>query len=368
MDFDLSEAQKILLDTARNFFEKEAKDLARKIEKTGEYPLEFWRKMSELGWLGIVFPEEYGGTNGDFVDLILLLEEMGKALIPGPYISTVISGLAILHFGTEKQKKEILPKLTEGKLILIPALMNPQPKAPRSKNRERMDMKKGVWELSGIKLFVPYAHLANGFLYKSEARKEKTFFLVDAKSEGVRWELLKTIAWDGQCQVFLDRVKVPRANILGGRGKGEGIAQKIEEWGALSQCAFLLGMLEKVLEMALKHAKQREQFERPIGSFQAIQHQCADMITEIDKVKFLTYRAAWKLSEQNSAPQEISMAKARASDASRQVCLLGIKIHGGIGISEEHDLQLYFRRAKAAEISFGDGHFHREIVAEHMGL
>jgi alkylation response protein AidB-like acyl-CoA dehydrogenase len=140
------------------------------------------------------------------------------------------------------------------------------------------------------------------------------------------------------------------------------------EWGALFQSAFILGLLEKVLEMTVAYAKQREQFGSLIGSFQAIQHQCADMATEIDKVKYLTYHAAWKLSNQLPAKSEISMAKARASDASRTVCLQGIKVHGGIGITEEHDMQLYFRRAKVAEVAFGDGDFHREIVAQQMGL
>jgi alkylation response protein AidB-like acyl-CoA dehydrogenase len=173
---------------------------------------------------------------------------------------------------------------------------------------------------------------------------------------------------DGQCQISLEKVQVPQGNQLGEEGKGGVISARMGEWGALAHSAFILGLLEKVLGFTVEHAKQREQFGRPIGSFQAIQHQCADMATEIDKIRFLAYRAAWKLSQKMPAGKEISMAKARASDASRKVCLLGIKIHGGIGISEEHDLQLYFRKAKAAELAFGDGSFHREIVAREIGL
>lgn len=369
MDFDISEPQKILLDSARNFFGKEAKDFARKIEKDEkQFSPEFWQKMAQLGWQGIVFPEEYGGSDGDFVDLLLLLEEMGKALIPGPFISTIVSGLAILHFGSEEQKRKLLPSMIEGKLIVTPALLKPEAQSKERPDVEAVLPKPGLYEMSGTRLFVPYAHVANWFIYQSEWGGRKTFFLIDAKSQGVSCSLLKTIAMDGLCQVSLEKVQVPQGNRLGEEGQGEVISTQIEEWGALAYSAFVLGHLEKVLAFTVEHAKQREQFGKPIGSFQAIQHQCADMVTEMDKIKFLVYRAAWKLSQNMPATKEISMAKARASDASRKVCLLGIKIHGGIGISEEHDLQLYFRKAKAAEIAFGDGSFHREIVARELGL
>ncbi len=369
MDFDFSEPQRLLLDSAKCFFEKEGKDQARKIEKEAKQFLpEFWRKMAELGWMGIVFPEEYGGTEGDFVDLVLLLQEMGKALIPGPYIATIVSGLAILCFGSEEQKKTLLPLLAEGKLIAIPALFEPKGQTGGRKQVESVLPKQGGYEVNGTRLFVPYAHVADRLLYACEWGKGKTFFLIDAKSVGVSSFLLPTIAVDGQCQVTLANVQVPREDRLGMEGGGEVISASMEEWGALAQSAFILGLLEKVLSLTVEHAKQREQFGKPIGSFQAIQHQCADMATEIDKIRFLVYRAAWQLGRKMPASKEISMAKAKASDASRKVCLLGIKIHGGIGISEEHDLQLYFRKAKAAEIDFGDGAFHREIIAHEMGL
>jgi alkylation response protein AidB-like acyl-CoA dehydrogenase len=324
--------------------------------------------MAQLGWSGIVFPEEYGGTEGDFVDLLLLLEEMGKALIPGPFISTIVSGLAILHFGSEEQKRKFIPPMIEGKLILAPALMKPEAREKGRQDVEALLPKAGLYEISGTRLFVPYAHVANWFIYQAELGGRKTFFLVEGKSPGVSSSLLKTIALDGQCQVSLEKVQVPQENRLGEEGQGEVISSRMGEWGALAHSAFILGLLEKVLAFTVEHAKQREQFGKPIGSLQAIQHQCADMVTEIDKIKFLTYRAAWKLSQKMPAEKEISMAKARASDASRKVCLLGIKIHGGIGISEEHDLQIYFRKAKAAEIAFGDASFHRDIVAREIGL
>lgn len=369
MDFNFSESQQILVNSAKSFLEKGVKDLARKMEKTEKgYSLELFKKMADLGWMGIVFPEEYGGTDGNFIDLILLLKEMGRTLVPGPFIPLILSGLAILQYGKEEQKKELLPPLIVGEKILTPALMPPDFKAAESPVVEQVNVKKGYFTLSGIRLFVPYGHVTDWYIYKAELNSGPALLLIDAKSPGIKASVLRTIAGDKQCELVLDNVEVPEKNILVSQEKGLEAIKAMGEWGAIFQCAWILGMLEKVLEMTVEHAKQREQFGKLIGSFQAIQHQCADMATAIDKVKFLTYQAAWKLSEKMPATREISMAKAKASDASRNVCLLGIKIHGGIGISEEHDIQLYFRRAKAAELAFGDGDFHREIVAKQIGL
>lgn len=370
MNFGLSKEQDAIQKAANEFLAKEAKNIAREVEETEKgYSPELWRKIAELGWMGVGFPEIYGGNGGDFVDLILLLEEMGRVLFPGPFIPGVVcSGLAILEYGSELQKKEFLSKLTNGQLLIIPAFIEPSSLAIDCSVKNKITMKKGDYILSGTRLFVPYAHLADWFIYGISDDGDKTLFLVNAKSAGIDCHLLETIASDMQYEVVFDKVRVPRANILGEMEKGEEIVSKISERGALSQCGFILGLLEQVLKISVEHAKMRVQFERPIGSFQAIQHQCADIVTEIEQVKFLTYQAAWKLSQNLSATKEISMAKARASDASRRVCLLGIKIHGGIGIIIDYDMQLYFRRAKAAELAFGDADFHRETVAKELGL
>lgn len=370
MNFNLTEEQAAIQNAAREFLEKEAKDLAREVEGTEEgYSCELWWKMADLGWMGISFPEEYGGSGGDFVDLILVLEEMGRALVPGPFIpSTVCSGHALLKYGSEAQKRELLPGLTGGKVIMTPALTRPESFETQCSVKERVKVEKGDYVLSGTRLFVQFGHLTDWFIYGAETDKGSALFLVNTKSPGVNCNLLKTIASDRQCEVVFDKVRVPKTNVLGEIGKGEEIVDKINEWGALSQCGFILGLLQQVLRMSVEYAKKREQFGKLIGSFQVIQHQCADMATDIDEVKFLSYQAAWKLSEQPPATKEISMAKARASDASRRVSLLGTKIHGGIGIIVDYDMQLFFRRAKGAELAFGDGDFHRELLAKQLGL
>jgi len=369
MDLGFSKSEKLLVESARGFLAKEAAGIFRETELSeAGYSKSLWRKMAQLGWMGILFPEQYGGMDGNILELILLLEEMGKALVPGPFISTMISGYALLRYGTEKQKEEILPRLTAGRHIIIPCFIAPGPAAGDTKFKETSDLRDGQYRLSATRLFVPYAQSADGFLFETRTQPGKTLFLIDSKTPGIICRPFETLAADKQCEVVLDRVSVPPINIVGSEGRGAAIKNEIELWGALCESAYILGLLEKVLEMAVNHAKIREQFGRPIGSFQAIQHQCADMVTDIDKLKFLTYQAAWKLSQNISAGKEIHMAKARASDASRRVTLLGIKIHGGVGITQEYDLQFYFRRAKAAEAAFGDGDLHREMVAQSLGL
>jgi len=372
MDFSLSDEQKIMLASAKSFLGKEAKDLYRKMEenKTQEgYSPDIWRKMADLGWLGIVFPEEVWGTGGGFVDLVLLIEETGRALLPGPYIPTMISGLAILKYGSEEQKTEMLAKIVEGNCILSYALTEPDPCVPGNRTEEKVTVDSdGSYIISGTRLFAPFAHVAHWLLYETDTGEGKTLFLVNTKSLGVTFTPFESIAVDKLCEVNLKEVKVPKDCILGKMGNGNEITSDVKKWGALSESAYITGMLEWILETTVAYAKERVQFGSPIGSFQAIQHQCANMATDIDRTKFLTYRAACELDDGQSAESEVSMAKAWASDSARRVSLLGCKIHGGVGISKEHDMTLYFCKAKACELSFGGGDFHREIVAERLGL
>ena len=369
MDLGLSKSEKLLVESARGFLEKEAAGIFRETESTEDgFSRHLWRKMAELGWMGILFPGQYQGMDGNILELILLLEEMGRALVPGPFIATMISGNGLLQYGTKKQKEEILPALSAGQQIIIPCFTAPELDAGDINRKEQADFKDDQFRLSATRLFVSYAQSADLFLYEAETRAGRTLFLVRAKTQGISCRLIETLAADRQCELVLDQVSVSASHIVGTEGRGAEIANEIQQWGALCESAYILGLLEKVLEMAVKHAKIREQFGRPVGSFQAIQHQCADMATDIDKLKFLTYQAAWKLSTHASAEREIHMAKARASDASRRVTLLGIKIHGGVGITQEYDLQFYFRQAKAAETAFGDGDFHREFVARSLDL
>lgn len=369
MDFGLSEQQHMLRDSARDFLQKECpKSLVRETEHKGlGVSTELWRKMAQLGWLGLIYPEESGGSAGNFQDLCILLEEMGRFLVPGPFVPTVVcSGFPILFYGTEKQKKDFLPNISKGNVILAPAFIKPNVPFVDTEVEEETVPKDGGYLLSGTRLFVACGRDLDWFLYKTKTNKGESLFLISTKSSGVSCRVLDTIALDGQCEFLLNKVVAADTTTIGEPGQGEEIAEKIDEWGALAQSAYILGSLEAVLEMTIEYAKNRVQFDKPIGTFQAIQHQCADMALDIDSVKYLVYEAAWKVSEKLPATKEISMAKARASDASRRVCLLGHKIHGGVGLTLDHDMQIYFRKSKASEIAFGDATFHRNLLGQQL--
>jgi alkylation response protein AidB-like acyl-CoA dehydrogenase len=369
MDLEFDFEQIEMSRTARTFLQRHwPTSLVREMQKDkARFPVEIWQKMAELGWMGLVFPEEYGGSNASFLTLVVLLEEMGRALLMVPFVGTVVcGGLAILNYGSKAQKEKLLPEITGGRLILAPAFI--EPNLSESQVEEQIAAKGKVYVLSGIRLFVPYAHVADLLMWDARLTEGDTLFLTDTKQPGVKCAVLPSIASDRHCEVTLDKVGITESNILGQKGHGREILDKIEQMAAAAYCGFIVGILQKVLEMTVEYAKQRIQFERPIGSFQAIQHQCANMLIDIETSKLLTHQAAWKLSQQIPASKEVSLAKARASDAARRVCLLGIKIHGGVGLMQEYDMSLYFKMAKAAESAFGNGDFHREVVAQQLGL
>ena len=377
MNLAFSEEQEMLRKSARDFLTTKCpKTLVREMEgdKKGYQP-ELWKEMAELGWLGLPFPETYKGGGFSFLDLIVLLEEMGRACLPGPFLSTVVlGGLPILEWGSEEQKQQILPKISKGEAILTLALTEPSARYDAVSIRTSATPKGEDYLISGTKLFVPDAHIADWIICATRtsetANPEEgiTLFLVDAKSSGVSTVLLSTIAGDKQCELILKKVKVPRSNILGKPGQGWQMVKRIIEWAALAKCAEMVGGNQQVMEMSVNYAKERIQFDRPIGSFQIIQHYLADMSIDVDSARITLYKAAWKASEGLPCSNEISIAKAWISDAYRRVATQAHQIHGAIGFTKEHDLELYFRRAKAGEVFFGDVDYHREIVAQQLGL
>jgi alkylation response protein AidB-like acyl-CoA dehydrogenase len=368
MNLAFTEEQEMLKKMAHDFLtDKLPKKVVKEIEEseTGSLP-ELWREMAELGWMGLVFPEKYGGSGMNFLDLAVLLEEMGKACLPGPYFSTVIlGGLTIADIGSEEQKKEYLPKIASGEKILTLALTEPSARYDAAAIETKATADKDGYVLNGTKLFVPDAHIADYMVVvartdeKAKAEKGITLFIVAGKSPGITSKVLKTIANDKLCEVVFDKVKVPKGNILGELNQGWKEVQKIIQRAAVAKCCEIVGCIQQALDMTVSYAKERKQYDRPIGSFQVIQHYCADMATDVDGTRLSTYQAAWMLSEGLSCTKEVAIAKAWA---------LAHQIHGAIGVTIDHDLQYYTRRAKAAEVSFGDASFYREIVAQEMGL
>jgi len=376
LDYEYSEEQLMLKKGARDFLEKECpKSLVREMEEDEKgFSPELWRKMAELGWMGLIFPEEYDGMGGNFLDLVILLEEMGRALLPAPFLSTVVcGGLPILQFGTEEQKREFLPKISNGDMIISFAINEFSAHYDASGIHLRTIYEGENPVLFGMKLFVPDAHIADYLLCVARTDEEEdaehgiTLFLVDGKDPAINYELLNTIGSDKQCEVAFQGVGVPTNNILGEVNQGWPIVKTILDQAAIAECAVMIGGAQQVLDMSVTYGRERVQFGQPIGSFQVIQHKCADMSIDIEGARYMTYLAAHNLSKGFPYSVEASVAKACVSDAYRRVCIHGQQIHGGVGLTTEHDMQLYFRRAKVAEFSFGDATFHREAIAQKMG-
>jgi len=375
MDFSLSEEQKILGQEARRFLGKECpSELVRQIEEGGTgYSPELWRKVAGLGWTAMPFPEKYGGVGSSFLDLIVLIEEMGRACFSSPFIpSIVLSGLTILDLGNESQKEELLPGIASGNVVSTMALLESNDSYEPSSIISQASYDGNGFRLQGTKLFVPDAHCAGILLVvvklKDHAKNKSkvAFFIIHTnKNEKISSFPLKTFTGNRLFEVHLD-LQVPMGSMLGKIEKGKEGLRRMLERGAVAKCAEMVGGTQKVLEMSLNYAKERKQFGHPIGSYQAIQHYCANMAIDVEASRLNTYRAAWLISEGLPVSNHVAVAKAWASEAYHRVVALGHQIHGAIGFTKEMDLELYIRRAKAAEVAFGDADFHREAIFKEL--
>jgi len=377
MDPRLSEEQEILQKSARDFLtDKCPKSLVREMEKDEKgYSPQLWREVADLGWMGLAFPEKYSGSGMSFLDLSVLLEEMGRVCFPGPFFSTVIlGGLPIMDVGSDEQKQKYLPQIASGKAIFTLALTESSGRYEASSIKARATADKNAYVINGTKLFVPDANVADYILCvartdeKSKGEEGLTIFIVDTKSPGISTTVLKTIARDKQCEVIFKQVKVPKENILGKLNQGWGEVQKIIERAAIAKCCEMVGGMQVVLDMTVAYVKERVQFDVPIGVFQAIQHHCVNMLVDVEGSRAAAYEAAWRVSTGRPYSSEAAITKAWVSDAYYRVVTLGTQAHGGVAIIEDHDMPLYYRRAKAAELAFGDARFHRKTVARKLGF
>jgi alkylation response protein AidB-like acyl-CoA dehydrogenase len=377
MEFELTEEQKILQKSAADFLKKECpKELVRQLEETDEkHSPELWRRMAELGWMGLHLPEEYGGTDWSFLNMAVLMEEMGYNICPAPFISTTLLGsIPIIQAGTEDQKQEILPKVAAGELILTMALTESDGGYEPSSVKVAAVKDDDGWVIDGVKLFVPDAFVADCILCvartseTSDPEAGLTLFLVKRDHPGVSVTPLKTISKDNQCEVVFDKVRVDAASVIGQVDQAWPVVKAALDRAAVARAAETVGAMRATLDMTLAYAKERVQFGRPIGSFQAIQHYLADMWVDMLGTRNLVLQAAWKLSTDEPAEKEVSMAKIRAGEMGRKATTMGHRIFAGIGFTMEHDLHLYHRRTVAGDMVFGDSDFHHEQVAKGLGL
>lgn len=376
MDLTLNEMQELLRRTAREFFEKECpKSMVRWAETDQRgYSPEFWQKLAHQGWLSMALPPAYGGAGASFLDLCVLYEEMGRALAPSPFFELVLAQHLLLDLASESQKSRYLPGMGTGSHLMVVAYTEPSGRyEPGAINLPATPQGNG-WVLNGSKLFVANAHNADTLLVVARTRpainKEDglTVFLVDPNANGVRMTLLDTIASDKQCEIVFDNVALGPEAVVGPLHGAWPALRRYLDRAAVLTSVWSVGGADQVLEMAVEYAKNRTQFGRPIGSFQAVAHKCVDMSIDCDGMRASAYHAAWRLSEGLPADQEIAIAKAWTANAYRRVTAMGTQVHGGVGYMMEYDVQLYFRRAKAAELAFGHADIHRELVAQGLGL
>jgi alkylation response protein AidB-like acyl-CoA dehydrogenase len=378
MDFGFNQEQELLRNTARKFLENECTSefvRARMAEPAGVTDA-FWAKLAEQGWTGLVYPEEFGGTGLGFVDLTVLMEEMGRAVMPGPFFSTLLGGLTILEAGSAAQKKEWLTKIAAGEAKAALAFTEPNARWDAAAVAVTAREAGGKFTLSGTKLFVLDAHVADVIVVVARTRESKrpeeglSLFLVPKGARGLTVKLLPTMDQTRKlCEVKLDDVVVGADALMGPRDGAWTPLARVLDRATVALCAEMCGGAQRVLDMTTEYAKIRIAFGKPIGSYQGVKHRAADMLVESENAKSLTYYAAWAVDENvPEAPLAASMAKAYASDAFRKIAGAGIQLHGGIGFTWEHDLHLYFKRAKSSEFTFGDASYHRERVAQLIQL
>jgi alkylation response protein AidB-like acyl-CoA dehydrogenase len=366
MDFAFSSDQQLLKNSARAFLEEHCKPAT--VRSAWDDPRgdndAMWKEMAQLGWLGLSLPETHGGSGLGMVETAILLEEMGHAACPGPYVPTILAASAFAEAGTDAQKKRWLAAVATGEARATVAFLDgdldwsPDAVTTRARRTAR------GFRLTGEKRFVPWAHVADVMLVPARTAAGVTLFAVEPSAPGL--ELSPVAGMDLATRwvhVRLDAVPVTADAVLGTAGQAAPLLAGLLRRGAVGAAAEMLGAARRCLEMAVGYAKVREQFGQPIGSFQAIRHKCAEMLVEVENSHAATYYAAWAL-DARSEDHEVaaSVAKAYVSDAARKVCGESIQVHGGIGFTWEYDLHLYFKRAKALEAMYGDADYHRELI------
>ncbi len=377
MDFSFTEEQDMLRISARDFLTKECpKAKVREMDSDERgYDPNMWRSMAELGWMGLIFPEEYGGMRGSFMDLVILMEEMGRNILPGPYFSTIaLCALPLLEYGSSEQKTKLLPQIAKGEDIWTFALVEQSGRYQASDVKLRALVEGANYILQGHKLFVSDAHVADYMLVvgrtgKGDSLEEGiTLFIVNTDGPNVKNEAIPTIGGDRQFRVGFDKAAVPKGNILGKIGSGWDIVNFILQRAAVLKCAEISGACQAVLDITSSYAKERIQFDRPIGSFQAVQHKLADMLIDVEAVQYLLYQAAWGIDVGSPSHWQISAAKVKANEVYQRICIEAIAAHGAIGYTMDHDIGLYYRRVKAAQFVAGASNLHREVVSIQLGL
>jgi alkylation response protein AidB-like acyl-CoA dehydrogenase len=376
MDLGLTEAQEILKTTAADFVQQEyTKETLLELEMTptGVTP-ELFRKVADLGWLGVIIPEAYGGEGRSCTDAAVLFEELGRGPVPGPYFSSSILGaLTVLHGGTEEQKQTILPQVARGECVLSLAVTEPNYGWRPETVQMRTSLQSGRYVLNGVKLFVHDAQAATHLLCAVRTGPQNgtsrgiTLLIVDTKTTGVGVRTLP--GWMGQVdEVRFDNVQVPADAVLGGaEGQGWDTLEAAILQAIPILCAYKVGSCQAVCDMAVAYSRTRVQFGQPIGRFQRVQDHIIGMVNHLDAARWTTYEALWKLDTGRPAAASVHLAKAVTSEAYLKVCDGAHEVHAGMGVIREYGLTLHTQRSRTLYHLLGDARYHRRRLADALG-
>ncbi|MEZ5271302.1 MAG: acyl-CoA dehydrogenase family protein [Ilumatobacteraceae bacterium] len=371
MNFAFTEEQEELRKTVRQFLDAKSSEAAvrEQMETEAGFDAAVWSQMAEqMGLQGLAIPEEFGGSGYSYVELGIVLEEMGRALLCAPFFSSVVlAANTLLQSGDDAAKAAHLPGIASGETIATLAFTEPSGKWDESGITMEASGSGDSWTLNGTKMFVLDGHTANLIIVAARTGKGVSLFTVAGDAAGLTRTALSTMDQTRK-QAKLEFSNTP-ATLLGAEGEGWNTLSTVLDLAAVGLAAEQVGGAQKVLEMAVDYAKVRVQFGRPIGSFQAIKHKCADMLLEVESAKSAAYYGMWCAAEMNDElPSVASLAKAYCSEAYFHATAENIQIHGGIGFTWEHPAHLYFKRAKSSELLFGDPTYHRELLAQRIGI
>jgi len=380
MDLSYTEMQKMLRNTARDFLKNECPwKVVQEIDnsETG-YSENLWRKIAELGWLGMDFPEVYGGMDGSLTDLGVIYEEMGNALLPGPHFtSAMLCGGIILALGTEEQKQQLLPDIAKGNRIFTLALTEPDYGWTPECIHLSAIPKNGNFVLNGIKRFVHDAQIADQIICVARTRESNnpaegiTLFIVDKGSPGLSVRNLSGFVGEKLNEVTFNDVEIPSANILGEIDNGWSALRKPLNRSTVILCAYMVGASQHMLDMTIAYARQRVQFNRPIGAFQWVQGYIIGQANHLEKARWLTNEALWKLDvdkPEREQDEAVSLAKAVSSDAFHECGHLAHEVHAGVGIDMNYRLYLYSKKSKTLYPYLGDPYHHQKRIAQILEL
>ncbi|HLI72229.1 MAG TPA: acyl-CoA dehydrogenase family protein [Acidimicrobiales bacterium] len=371
MNFAFSEEQEELRRSVRRFLEDKSpvSEVRRLMETTEGFDRAVWEQMADqLGLQALHIPEEYGGAGFSYVELIVVLEEMGAALLCAPYFATVaLAANAVLSSGDEGAKKDLLPGIAAGETIATLALTEDTGRWDVGAVTLAASKSGSDWKLDGHKMFVIDGHNADLVVAAARSGKGVSLFAVEGGASGLTRTPLATMDQTRK-QARLEFASTP-ARLIGDEGGADAALTRTLDLAAVALAAEQVGGAQRCLDMAVDYAKSRIQFGRPIGSFQAIKHKCADMLLEVESAKSAAYYAGWAAAEDSEElPVVASLAKSYCSEAYFHAAAENIQIHGGIGFTWEHDAHLYFKRAKSSELMLGDPSYHRELLAQRIGI